>query len=337
MSSAPEHSGRSLPFRRLALLCAALLSCTTVRTPVSTIPPDVPADVDGPVSQLELWVESNRPLTPAESEEFRREARTALVSALADRAQPNGGELVVIRAQGITRTREHRRDQATATAGMVVAAVVVVAAVIVALVAGGKSSGKAKGTPGRATAAAPGGRAGAPRTALGGARPPRTSGSAPLPPTPRAQPWHGHSHPGPAVGVELGLGWTVPLVPEAPPPLEIRELPPRAPPPAPGGEPAQPEAPSQATHFPLPPPELLPVKERGFFAGDQLALEATILDRSTGAALWVKRIDRKVDPRDARAVKEAIDLLLAEEGWMPPAGVEVGPEQPGSEPAGEEG
>jgi hypothetical protein len=68
--------------------------------------------------------------------------------------------------------------------------------------------------------------------------------------------------------------------------------------------------------FPLPPPERLPIDDRGFFDGDRLELEAVVLDRSTGEALWAKRISRKADPRDTRAVKEAVDALLSEGGWQ---------------------
>src|SRR5512141_103439 len=143
-SPAPEP--HSLAFRRLALLCAALLSCTTLRTPVSTIEPEVDVHGGRPAPQLELWVESNQPLTPAEAEQFRGEARAALEQALEGRSQPErGDELVVIRAQGVTRTRGHRNDQVAATAGLVVGAVVIVAAVIVAIVAGGKSSSGSHG------------------------------------------------------------------------------------------------------------------------------------------------------------------------------------------------
>ncbi|HET6437185.1 MAG TPA: hypothetical protein VFG59_03920, partial [Anaeromyxobacter sp.] len=102
--------------RRCALLCAALLSCTTVRTPVSRIEPAV-LDLQEPAAapQIELWVESNRPLSPQDEERYRSEARRALEAALAGHAQPQD-TLLVVRAQGITRTPGHKGDQAAATA-----------------------------------------------------------------------------------------------------------------------------------------------------------------------------------------------------------------------------
>ncbi len=361
-SPAPEHHG--LAFRRLALLCTALLSCTTLRTPVSTIEPEVDLRGGGPEPQLELWVESDRPLTPAEAEQFRGEARSALEKALEGRSQPEGGdELVVIRAQGVTRTREHRHDQAAATVGLVVGAVAIVAVVIVAIVAGGKSSSGSHGhAPGGfPSASAPRGGSGGPsigRSAAGFAHaPPRFAAAAvPAPRLPSAAPRVAAARPfpsapaprgfpavpapgslpasrrvgGPAVSVdvEVGFWWLFPLAPDPdvepfyayePPPAYLPPPPDAAPP---GDEAAAVEpqgpAPAQPTRLALPPPDAFPVEERGFFDGDRLVLEATVLDRTTGEAIWAKRINRKADPRDARAVKEAVDALLAEDGWQAP-------------------
>lgn len=359
----PAPRPHRLAFRRLALLCAALLSCTTLRTPVSTIEPEVDVRGDRPAPQLELWVESNRPLTPAEAEQLRGEARSALEQALEGRSQPErGDELVVIRAQGVTRTRGHRNDQVAATAGLVVGAVVIVAAVIVAIVAGGKSNSGSRGhAPGGfPTASAPRGGGGGPpigRSAAGLAHgPPRFAAasaprlpsaaprvgavrpfpSAPAPrgypavPAPGSAPFPPRRVAGPAVGVdvEVGLWWMIPLGPDpyaepsypydAPPTY----LPPPPDAPAPVAdrwEEESQELPAQPARLALAPPDPFPIEERGFFDGDRLVLEATVLDRETGEALWAKRISRKADPRDARAVKEAVDALLAEDGWQAPA------------------
>ena len=315
-----------------------------------------------PAPQLELWVESNRPLTPAEAEELRGEARSALEQALEGRAQPErGDELVVIRAQGVTRTRGHRNDQVAATAGMVVGAVVIVAAVIVAIVAGGKSSSgpHAHAPSGLPSASAPRGGGSGPsigRSAAGLAHaPPRFAAasaprlpsaaprvgavrpfpSAPAPrrfpavPAPGSPPFAPRRVAGPAVGVdvEVGFWWMIPFGPDpyaeqpyaydAPP--AYLPPPPDAPPPgAETWEEEPQELPAQPARLALAPPDAFPVEERGFFDGDRLVLEATVLDRTTGEALWAKRISRKADPRDARAVKEAVDALLAEDGWQAP-------------------
>ncbi len=373
---APEPHG--LPFRRLALLCAALLSCTTVRTPVSTIEPDVALRNGRAEPQLELWVESNRPLTPAEAERFRGEARAALEQALAGRSQSDGDELVVIRAQGVARTGGHKGDQKAAVAGMVVGAVVIVAAVVVAIVTSGKNGGGSHVPHGLPSASAPrvrgggtaiarasrvhvptrlaGGAAAASVARLGRASAPRIpvrqfpTVSAPgrfptapapgrfsLAPAPGGPYWPAsHRYLGPSIDIEVGFWWTIPIY--EPEPVLVYDLPPAPPP---DGEPgawdegapeAEPPAaadaqadeipqaiPPDADQLTLTPPEAFPVGDRGFFAGDQLVLEAVVLDRTSGEALRVKQVSRKVDPRDARAVKEAVDALLAAGGWQPPA------------------
>lgn len=365
-SPAPERHG--LGFRRLALLCAALLSCTTIRTSVSTIEPAVAMREGRPEPQLELWVESNKPLTPEEAERYRSEARAALEKALAGRAQPDGeGELVVIRAQGVTRTSGHRSDQVAATTGIVVGAVVIVAAVVVAIVMGGKNNSSGGGHAKLPSASAPrvgggasvarGGAAvarGGASVARGGAsiagaavarlprvpvasapRLPMARGfptvpapsrlpSAPAPGTPSffapGAPYP-HRSPGPSVNVEVGFWWMIPIS-ESPEPA-VYDLPPGPPPPDAypedeAGEPAQENA-AEPAPLSLPPPGVYPVEDRSFFDGDRLVLEAVVVDRASGEALWVKRVSRKADPRDARAVKEAVDQLLTEGGWQAPA------------------
>jgi hypothetical protein len=124
------------------------------------------------------------------------------------------------------------------------------------------------------------------------------------------------------VNIDLGLWWMVPY-PEPPPEMIVHELPPEPAPRAdsweePAAEPAQEEGAAELDRIPLAPPERYPVEDRGFFDGDRLFLEAFVLDRTTGEALWVKRLSRKADPRDPRAVKEAVDGLLSEGGWQAP-------------------
>jgi hypothetical protein len=344
----PARERQRLPLRRLALLCAALVSCTTVRTPVSTIEPAVTLRDGAPEPQLELWVESNRSLTPVEQERYRSEARAALENALAGRALAGDeGQLVVIRAQGVTRTSGRRSDQTAATVGIVVGAVVIIAAVVVAIVVGGKDHGGGGHVPhGRPSASAP--RVGSSAGRAAGARAwhaprfapvpaPRIARGFPVAPAPRRpgllapgrpfvpapgagfapvpRPW-----PGPSVDIEVGLWWTLPFT--EPPETTVYDLPPA--PVEPGtpweeeyGAPAAPEP--RLDQLAMPPPDGYPVDDRGFFDGDRLVLEAVVVDRENGEAVWTKSVSRKADPRDARAVQEAVDALLSEEGWQPPA------------------
>ena len=336
---AREHP--RLSFRRVALLCAALLSCTTIRTPVSSIEPAVALREGGPEPQLELWVESDRPLTPAEEEKYRSEARAALEKALAGHfLAGDEGELVVIRAQGVTRTSGRKNDQTAATVGIVVGAVAIIAAVVaVAIVAGGKDHGSGHAPHGLPSASAPrtgggarsSGHTGAwhaPRlAAVPATHVPRGSTFAPPPHRFPSVPAPGipfrpvpHSSPGPSVDIEVGFWWALP--PTQPPETVVYELPPAPVEPATpweeeGAEPV--ENPAELDELALPPPDGYPIEDRGFFDGDRLVLEAVVIDRTSGEALWTKTVRRKVDPRNARAVKEALDVLLSEGGWHPPA------------------
>ncbi len=334
MRSDPTAS-RSPTLRRLALGCTALLACTTVRTPVSTIGDQVPLRGGRPEPQIELWVESDRPLSAAEEERARTEAREALTRALEGRAQPEGDVLLVLRAQGVSRTPGHRRDQAAATAGLVVGAVVVVAVVVVSLASGKGGSSHPRGLPtaagargaGRAAGRAPGALAtvaaarGSSRVAI--PAPGRPSIPAPGPgfparPAPAPHAWHA----GRSAGVDAGIWWVVPLEPDVEPgpyawapPMALPDEPPEAG----DGAGAWEELEGEPDAIPLPAPPRLPVAQRGFFAGDRLSLEAVLVDRETGETLWVKRLESRADPRDPRAVRGAVDELLAPGGWMPPS------------------
>jgi hypothetical protein len=68
----------------------------------------------------------------------------------------------------------------------------------------------------------------------------------------------------------------------------------------------------------LPPLVPLDVESRGFFADDFVRVELLLVDRSSGAPLWVKVVEAESDPRDASRVKELIDRALDEPGgWQP--------------------
>jgi hypothetical protein len=67
----------------------------------------------------------------------------------------------------------------------------------------------------------------------------------------------------------------------------------------------------------LAPPPPLPVEARGFFDGDTLAIELTLVDRATGRPAWRKAAEREVDPRDAAAVRRLVDEAFAREAWEP--------------------
>ena len=69
----------------VALLCSSLLACTTVRSHVSTIAPEVMLREGHATIQLDLWVESNRPLTPE-----GRSATAARRGRRSSRRSPDG-------------------------------------------------------------------------------------------------------------------------------------------------------------------------------------------------------------------------------------------------------
>lgn len=348
---------RSPAVKLTALCCTALLlSCTTVQTHVSAIPGDVDVDTGRLEPQVELWVESNRKLEAKEEEQYRADVRRALDQALAGRNQPEGDVLLLVRAQGVTRTPGRRSDQHAAVAGIVVGAVVIVAAVVIVIVAGSHGGGHGDGGKRIASAAAPSpSRAVAtprpsgppPRFVVPPARsrpppvpaiaPPRPGPAHPAPPRPGPPPfrprpipppapipWRFHDHHYGAVELGVDVWWALPLEPE--PPLYAVPAPPpeepaagEAPPPASAAEEepaAAPEGPP--SRFWIAPPMPLPVQDRGFFDGDRLRVEALMIDRHSGAVLWTKQVSRDADPRDPGAVRRAIDELLRDGGWQPP-------------------
>jgi len=351
MTCAPPRPAR--PAHRLsavALLTALAFGCTTIRTPVAVMAGGIPIRDGSAEPQLALWLESAEPVKPEEATRARARVRAALEEALAGRQVGDGSTVLVVREQGVVRTASHRSDQVAATVGLVAGAVVVVVGLVV-LLASGKGGGHRDGTA-PARAAAPGHGFG-----VAGTRPPAVSPALPLaaaarpPPGPRPgsirpppgqapgstrpppqpgpfrDPGHGPSV-GVAVGVELQpvpLGWhdSGEAVVLSSRELAGGEAPdgstgqPEAP--GSGGAAAGPEAPappaSQARLPPMAPPSF---EERGFFAGDLLVLELTLVDRLTGEPRWTKWVEEEVDPCDARAVRQVLDRAFAEaSGWQP--------------------
>jgi hypothetical protein len=322
MTSSPHlPPRRAIGLRAVAVVALFSLSCTTVRVPASGLDRSVKVAGDVAEPQVELWLESGKGVSPAEVAQASADARSALAQALATRRLSEGEQLLVVRAQGVSRTTSRRSDQTAAKVGIVVAAVAVVAVVVVALVASqGKGGGGVKAPAAHATPA--GGVRPAP--AVGGAahavpavvpRPPRPVGTPIAGPPARPAPApgrYGHGGGSVAVGVDVQLVGPVPQ--NGPPPAvwaDTVEVPPPPPPPALGAE---------VGEVALPPPLPLEVARRGFFAKDLTRLELTLVDRATGAPLWVKTVEKEIDPRDAGAVRALMDAALdTPGGWEPAA------------------
>lgn len=323
----PRPGNGRRPIARHAAALATLLTfgCTTVRAPVSGISSTVPVHGATAEPQVELWLESAKNVTAEESARATADAREALRQALEGRTLGED-DVLVVRAQAVSRTRSHRNDQRAAVAGIVVGAVAVVALVI--------ASGE-----GSWSIPAPGGRVGRGRGARGGAvalrpgsgpRVPVVPVPVPVPvPAPRGAP---RAVPAPAGsrgagGAVADVDVDVGIVVQGP------DVPPAAA--AEGGEPVQPAAydpwaappPATAeadgpriTQVTLPPPPPLQLERRGFFDGDWLRLELMVVDARTGAVRWAKTVADDVDVRDARKVRTAVDRALAEEeGWYAPS------------------
>ncbi|HEY6098856.1 MAG TPA: hypothetical protein VIW03_05475 [Anaeromyxobacter sp.] len=281
--------------RRVAFVTLFAFGCATVRVPASTMAGTVPVRGGVAEPQIELWVESGRKVSEAESAEASAKARAALESALARVSAPQGDAVLVVRAQGVARTPSRRADQRAAVAGLVVGAVVVVAAVVVLLVAThGKGGGASRTTPDRA--------APAPRP------PPMAVRPAPLP---------GRAAPGgPAIHVGVIAGNDVPPPGAFSSAEDLEAWPPQ------GRDPQVPApdatAPAEHAAITLPPPPPLDLRDRGFFEGDTLRLELVVVDRRDGTPLWTKVVDGAVDPRDAHAVEQLLGDAVADGyGWIP--------------------
>jgi hypothetical protein len=304
--------------RGIAVLALLTFGCTTVRAPASAIAPTVPVRSGVAEPQVELWLESAREVSPEESARAAAQARAALQQALADRQVTDGDTLLVVRAQGVSRTSSRRSEQRAAVAGIVVGAVALVAVVVVALVASkGSSGGKAPKLRGG------GGGAGARPTAVPVVPVVRPRASpapiAPLPPVRFAsRPRSG------APEIRVGGDVAVELA-------RIPELPSGGPPPGWDDSVGSPGASEDALDtepraldreeiaaVTLPPPRPLDVERRAFFEKDHLRLELVVVDARSGAALWVKTVDEAADVRDASAVRKVLDRALGEpSGWTP--------------------
>jgi len=125
-----------------------------------------------------------------------------------------------------------------------------------------------------------------------------------------------------AVGLNLDLG---PVLLDPGPgdlvAVSSRDL--AAPVPLPAPAPEEPPAvadlaPVEAGLVVLPAFPPLQVEDRGFFDGDSLVLELTLVDRVSGEPRWTKWVEDHVDPLDQQAVLQVVDRALAEAtGWQP--------------------
>ncbi len=313
-----DRPARPTRFRAVALAAIASLSCTTVRVPATGLPSTVKIHGDAAEPQVELWVESGGNVSPAEAGRAAAEARAALGQALASRNLGAGEQLLVVRAQGVSRTDSRRTDQKAAVAGLVVAAVAIVAVAVVVLVASqGKGGGGGK-VP--AIHAPPPVVPRPPPAGVVAVRPPPLvpaaiprPGTVPAPVAVRLPRPSGGSGQG-GVSVLVGADIQVPITgpaPNGPPAAVWSETVVTGP--APAADAAEPE-----TEVTLPPPPPLDVERRGFFAGDSTRLELTLVDRATARPLWVKIVEGSCDPRDAGKVRELLDRGLDDPaGWQP--------------------
>lgn len=299
MPSRPDRTqGRgAVALHVVALTTLLAFGCTTVRSPVSGIGPTVPIHGATAEPQVELWLESAADPTPAESARAAAEAREALRQALHDR-KLGEDDVLVVRAQAVSRTRSHRADQRAAIAGLVVGFVALVALAVVASRGGGPSL---HGVPGRAG-----------RGAGGVSRGPRPVGPAVVP---------GVRGPGPApsdgvggVSVNVDVAVVVDPAVEGPPAETLLAEPPAALPGILHSPPAD-----RISTVSLPAPAPLVPDGRSFFDGDWVRLELVVVDARTGAARWTKVVTGDADVRDAQAVRRVIDDALAsEDGWEAP-------------------
>lgn len=284
----------------VAVTTLLAFGCATVRAPVSEIGPTVPVLGSTAEPQVELWLESAAAPSRAESARAAGDAREALRQALQDR-ELGGDDVLVVRAQAISRTRSHRSDQRAAIAGLVVGFVALVALAVVASRGRGLSLHGASARAGAEVAQRP---AVPVRHVLGPRL--RRAGLAPA---------------GASVGVNVtsNVDVDVAVVPDpergaggAPPAIDATLA--QAPGTDPGALLLPPAERISAVSLPAPPP-LVP-DHRSFFAGDWVRLELVVVDARTGAARSTKVVTGEVDVRDAREVRRLIDGALATEaGW----------------------
>ena len=309
--------GKHRPSPLLAAIAALTLGCATVRVPVSELGEPAPL-ARGAIAapEVELWIESGDPVSPAESEQAFREAHAALESALAGRAA--GAEdseyVLYVRERAVVRTASRRTDQTLAVAGIAVAAVAIVVVVVLAVVGG-------KGAPSVPKVHAPSAAAAPPRLVPRGVPAPPRGAPVSLP-LPRGG--GGTAVHPPGVDAWIDVVARTPGAAE-PPPVDAWSAGPGADPWAapPGEDPwagagdgrswGEGAVPAPA----LPPVAALDVSRRGFFARDAFVLDLVLVERRTGRPVWAKSIQRDADARDARAVAEGIEEGLAELALAP--------------------
>jgi hypothetical protein len=312
MTTPPTGRRRINPSALHAAAAATLLTfgCTTVRAPVSGIAPTVAVHGSAAEPQVELWLESARGVSPQESAAATAQARDALRQALEGRSLGDD-DVLVVRAQAVSRTRSHRNDQRAAVAGIVVGAVAVAAIVVVAM-ASGKGGGAPKlGAPARGVARAGG-------VARPGHVPVRAVPApvaVPHAPAPRVAAAPSRSSGGASVQLDVGVVADGRYEEPAAADGEEAIAPAAWAPPPPPAPPAE-----RISAVTLPPPEPLQLDRRGFFDGDWLRLELRVVDARTGEVRWEKTVAEDVDVRDVRKVRRVVDRALAEsDGWTAPA------------------
>ncbi len=325
--TSPHHPPHR-PAHRLgtvAILTALAFGCTTIRSPVAVMSSGVPIREGSAEPQLALWLESANPVEPEEATAATARARAALEAALAGREVGDGSTILVVREQGVARTASNRSDQTAATVGLVVGAVVVVVALVWWLTKGG--SGKGGDGAARPPPPARGfGLVGGPPLARSPALPVALAARPPPPrpglvrpprPPPPGRPPPVVLDQGPSV--EVGVGLQLDPIPfewpdegggflgEPPEPGATERA---------GAAGVEAQAPAVAALLPpMPPPDL---ESRGFFDGDLLVLELTLVDRITGEPRWTKWVEEEADPCDAEAVRQVLDRAFLEaRGWLP--------------------
>jgi hypothetical protein len=366
---------RSRSLRLATVTVLFTFGCATVRAPVTTIPEVIPVHGGRVDPQLALWVEGGDAPTAAEQQAAAQRAQAALAEAAQGLEVPGDG-LLVVRAQGVTRTSDRRGKQVAGGVGIALALVVVVVVAILVLASskgGGKSTApKAKPSsapaPSRA-AATPARAAPTPRVGGGGAviRPvpsmpvPSPGGIRPAPrpsvhPSARPAPPPGYAPLVPNEGVVVwGDPWVnwgfyvdlTPPPPTPPMPYVVQGVP------QPVGSyvlaPAAAEEPSYAevevepgppelTELRLGPPPVLPLEERGFFAGDDLMVELVVVDRVTGEPRMRKLARKDADPTDVAEVRKFLrEVIASKDGWetFSPAVDVTPPVAPSPEPSPE--
>jgi hypothetical protein len=287
----------------LALLTLVAFGCATVRAPASVVEGDVTVGPGGPEPQVELWLESGGPISEEERARGVAEARRALALATEALVSDDGAELLVVRAQGISRTRSRRADQTSAKVGIAVGAVVIVALAVLAIASGkgggGGGGGALKGAAPRAVGHVASHPPRAPHFTLPSA-PSRTR-------APRGFVAVGIDVHGPVV---RGSGPPQPVAVRDEAPAEGRDE-------ARDGEGQEMGPPSEEVTLHLPPLRPLDVERRKFFDKDFTRLELLAVDRATGRPTWAKTVEGEVDPRDPAAVRALLARALEDRGgWM---------------------